>query len=264
MINLNKKRMVFAFYINEHTFENPLNNVHLYFLQKNINLFDEVIVGIIKDDDLDESYVRDLKQRFLSMYHKNISFKTYPNTQYRETLVFYNEIATKLSSLDGETFFAHNKHTSDMPLEEILEWICGLYFFNLEYTEYQTTGMCFWGNPKITESSLNLKSVVNKHKWYYAGCFYWIYGQEVYRFMERHGVLLPPLTDRYYGEMLPGEIYTHGGFGNSLGDCYLIMEGTSVHETYQLIFSKSMPFEYGKFMSLYNKILSMLKNEVFG
>ena len=34
--------------------------------------------------------------------------------------------------LDGVTFYAHNKHTSNMTKEEIIIWVCGLYYFNFE------------------------------------------------------------------------------------------------------------------------------------
>ena len=39
MVDIDKKRMVFAFYLNENSLENPINKIHFSFLEKYINKF---------------------------------------------------------------------------------------------------------------------------------------------------------------------------------------------------------------------------------
>ena len=132
MKDIDKKRMVFAFYLNNKTFDNKFNQLHFKLLKKYINIFDEVIFGLIVDEDIDVEVINRFQCLILSFYHKNISFHIYENTEYREALVFYNEIACKMANLDGWTFYGHNKHSSDMEESALIEWICGLYYFNLE------------------------------------------------------------------------------------------------------------------------------------
>lgn len=213
MQNCDKKRLVYAFYINNDILDKPIIKLHFYFLERYIKQFDEVIVGVIKEDDVDDEVVRELQYKFLMIYNKNITFRFYSNTQYREAIVFYNEIALKLELLDGVTFFAHNKHSSNIPVEELIEWVCGLYYFNLEYGyNYDTTGYCFCGTPLLTDVGFNISSVINKYKWYFAGCFYWVKTQELHRYMVNNNIQLPLLTNRYYAEMFPGEFSNYGGF----------------------------------------------------
>lgn len=262
MRDIDKKRLVFAFYLSEETFNNPIANIHFYFLSRYINMFDEVIVGIIKDDGLSDFYIEEFEKRFLSFYHKNISFKIYENTQYRETLVFYNEIATKLAELDGVTFFAHGKYSSEMDTEELIEWICGLYYFNLEYEyDYQATGVCFWGNPLITESDFFIKAITNKYRWYYSGTFYWTKTQELHKYMTKKGIELPVLTNRYYDEMFPGEIADADGFGISLEQMYIKGNGYGVDDIFQALFHGE---KLDSFYEIYNEVLSNYKNGYFG
>lgn len=260
MIDCDKKRLVFAFYINNEVLDNPIIKLHFYFLKKYIKQFDEVIVGIVKDDDVDNDVIKELQHKFLEIYDKDITFRFYPNTQYRETIVFYNEIALKLESLDGMTFFAHNKHTTPLSIEELVEWVCGLYYFNLEIKyDYQATGYCFYGCPLLTNSDFNIKSIVNKYKWYYSGCFYWIKAQEVYRYMQNNKIPLPLFTNRYYGEMFPGELCEDAMIASTHYGRYIKGNSIDVDYVYRNIFYGEHQNVMEDFYQLYLEKLNEVK-----
>lgn len=262
MVDIDKKRMVFAFYLNESSLENPINKIHFSFLEKYINKFDEVIFGIIIDEGLNSYYIEEFEKKILSFYHKNITFHLYENSQYREAIVFYNEVATKLELLDGITFYAHNKHTSDMPIEELVMWVCGLYHFNLELPlDYNFTGICFFGSPLLTDVDFNIAAVRNKYRWYFAGNFYWIKCQEVYRFMVNHNLKLPPLTNRYYSEMFPGELCEYKGFASTPLGTYICGNGGDISYIYMNLYYGDNQWIFDEFYEVYKEKLKMIQND---
>jgi hypothetical protein len=268
MKDIDKKRMVFAFYLNNKTFDNKFNQLHFKLLKKYINIFDEVIFGLIVDEDIDVEVINRFQCLILSFYHKNISFHIYENTEYREALVFYDEIACKMANLDGWTFYGHNKHSSDMEESALIEWVCGLYYFNLEKLNehymvkektclpIDTTGICFYGNPLLTEVSFNLISVRNKYGYYYAGNFYWGKYQEVYRFLNNQGVELPKLTNRYYTEMFPGELANYTYFSTSFMGRYIIGNGLEIDDIYSNIFYGDYKYIYDDFLKFIDEIVT--------
>lgn len=262
MKDIDKKRMVFAFYLNEKTFENPINNLHIEFLEKYINRFDEVIFGIIIDDGLDNFYIKQFQKKILSFCHKNVTFHIYPNTLYREAIVFYNEIAQKLDILDGITFYAHNKHTSDMTKEELIIWVCGLYYFNFEVQyAYDETGLCFFGTPLLTNVDFNIKAVRNKYKWYFAGNFYWVKCQEVNRFIKNNNLELPKLTNRYYSEMFPGELSDFWGFARTPFCTFINGNDIDIKNVYMNLYYGENQWLYDDFCKLYEEKIKKIRDE---
>ena len=268
MIDIVKKRMVFAFYLNNETFENKFNQLHFKLLKRYINIFDEVIFGIIVDKDIDVAVINRFQCLILSFYHKNISFHLYENTEYREALVFYNEIARKMDTLDDWTFYGHNKHTSNMDENELIEWICGLYYFNLEelcednngtmnmVVPFNMTGVCFYGNPLLTDSNFNIKAVKNKYAYYYDGNFFWGKYQEVDRVLKNYNIPLPKLTNRYYSEMFPGEIMDNDGFCYSFCGRYIIGNTLGTDDVYYYIFCDGYEYIYNNFLAFIKELMS--------
>lgn len=264
MEDITKKRMVFAFYLNAKTFDNKYNQLHFRLLKRYINIFDEVVFGIIVDKDIDVELITKLQCLILSFYHKNITFHIYNNTEYREALVFYNEIALKMGLLDDWTFYGHNKHTSDMDEDSLTEWICGLYYFNLEklcndnnddltcIVPIDQTGICFYGNPLLTDVDFDLKGVRNKYKYYYAGSFYWGKYQEVARVLRNYEIPLPQLTNRYYSEMFPGEILDYTCFSDSFQKRFIYGNHLDIDDVYLNIF-------YGEYEDIYNDFIAFIK-----
>lgn len=210
---IDKKRMVYSFYLEEGSFEHRINKLHFRLLERYINKFDEVIFCIIVDDKENKSLIKKLQLKIINMYPGNITFKIYDNTNYRETYVFYHEIATKMDTLDGLTFFGHNKGISDVdPIETIEEWVASMYYFNLEHELpcKGLNGFLFYGALKSADINIyfhNIDVLGTKYKWCYCGTFYWGKYQDVYKALKRKGEEIPQLTNRWYDEMFPGELF---------------------------------------------------------
>ena len=132
-----KKRLVFSFYASEDFEDNIANKFHFKCLERYSNVFNEVIVCIIVSDVENKELVYKVRNYFLRIFNCSIAFKTYENTALNESLVFENEISDRLKSLDGLTFFAHNKGAGNInnwicDKNSILRWILGMYYLNLE------------------------------------------------------------------------------------------------------------------------------------
>lgn len=223
---LDKKRMIYSFYLDDNSFEHPINKVHFKMLKRYINKFDEVVFCIIIDDKNRYDLIQKLETFIVSIYHKNITFKIYENTNYRESLVFYNEIATQMNNLDGLTFFGHNKGISDTSsFENTAMWVVSMYYFNLEHElpyDYMN-GYYFYGANK----SAKLTNVwwrdcfIPKNRWFYCGTFFWGKYQSIYEMCEKRGIEIPQLHNRWYDEHFPGNIVEYDE-ANSYKEFYII------------------------------------------
>jgi hypothetical protein len=219
MKHVDKKRLVFVFYLNENSFSNKMNQLHFLLLRRYIGLFDEVIFCITIDDNTPKELILQLQKEIISMGVRNITFKFYPNSPYRECLAFMGEIVEKMEKLDGYTFFAHNKNGSAYYNEEDLAmWICSLYYLNLDGDIPLTFCGCpFYGALTITDYNLNIANINNKYRWYFAGTFYWGRYVEVSEYLKNEGLTPPRLTHRWYAEMFPGNLYDNTEVLNHLG-----------------------------------------------
>lgn len=211
---LDKRRLIFSFYLTNENLYDEINQLHLRLLSKYIDRFDEIIFCIIVDYDVKYSVVNELQKIVVNMACKNITFKIYENTNYRESYVLYNEIAMKLSELDGLTFFAHNKGISDTFGDVNAKiWICALYFFSFE-TELPSNylnGPIAYGPLKSVGCNYKFKHAIqNKYDWTYCGTFFWLKAQELYSYMKFWQEELPELTTRWYSELFLGNLMESG------------------------------------------------------
>lgn len=179
MKNIDRKRMVYSFYVNDDSFDHPINKIHFSLLSRYINIFDEVIFCIVIDDVNRYDLIYKIENFIISIFHKHVVFKIYENTNYRESFVFYNEIATQMEKLDGLTFFGHNKGITDGDdIETIKMWVASMYYFNLEYELpfNDINGYMFYGAHKTdfvdSEKILFNKTILYQGSWYYCGTFF--------------------------------------------------------------------------------------------
>lgn len=262
MKNLDTKRMIYSFYVNDDSFDHPINKLHFKLLERYIHKFDEVIFCIIIDDKERYDLIHRIEEFVIGIYHKKITFKIYDNTNFRETLVFYNEIATQMENLDGLTFFAHNKGISDdyLELEDVQKWVNALYFFNLEYDlPYgELNSGLFYGALKSADINAgNIRDVlIPKYKWYYCGTFFWGKYQELYTYCNNNKIKLPLLTNRWYDEMFPGNIIpeeyglTYCGFYVIKSSCL----GDNVDGFIRTTYSGA-PYIYDDFITFHKKMI---------
>lgn len=75
MISLDTKRMIYSFYVNDDSFEHPINKLHFKLLERYIHKFDEVIFCIIIDDRERYDLIQKLKSLSLVYFIKNLLSK---------------------------------------------------------------------------------------------------------------------------------------------------------------------------------------------
>ena len=207
---IDKQRLVFSFYLTNDNLYNEINQFHLKFLSMYIHRFDEVVFCIIVENDVNKEVIIELQKIIISFNCRNVSFKIYPNTTYRESYVLYNEIATKLGVLDGLTFFGHNKGISDVfGKDNVKIWISLLYFFSfeVELPNNFMNGDLIYGPLKSVGCNYKFRhSITNRFDWTYCGTFFWMKCQEIDSYVKYWDIPIPELTNRWYSEMFPGNI----------------------------------------------------------
>ena len=216
------KKLVYHFYLEEGFEENIANIVHFRCLEKYSNIFNESIIVISPKEPQNEALINKAKGFLINVLKSPIlTFKVAKNTRYYEAQTFYDEIMSKLNESEGLTFFAHNKGVSNVlnnaiSKESVMRWICGMYYFNLNFIDEVENRLCadflgtFFGSYLMTG-----ENVSSKNKLWYAGTFYWLNSGRLLKYCERENIKLPKISDREYAEWLPGEIMDWGN-GNKL------------------------------------------------
>lgn len=267
MISLDTKRMIYSFYVNDDSFEHPINKLHFKLLERYIHKFDEVIFCIIIDDRERYDLIQRIEEFVISIFHKKLTFKIYDNTDYRESLVFYNEIATQIKNLDGYTFFGHNKGISDVGSYYYIQmWVAAMYYFNLEldialsannsnifYGALKTDGV-----NKCAEKFYD--TIIPKHNWCYCGTFFWGKYQELYKLLEHRREEIPLLTNRWYSELFPGEV-TETNYGNCYKGLWILETMVSCDNIDKYLKStyQKTAIDYCAFVDFFNNVLNELK-----
>ena len=262
MISLDTKRMIYSFYVNDDSFEHPINKLHFKLLERYIHKFDEVIFCIIIDDRERYDLIQRIEEFVVSIFHKKLTFKIYDNTNYRESLVFYNEIVKQMSHLDGLTFFGHNKGVSDddIEIEKVEEWVSALYFFNLEYElpNNDLNSGFFYGALKSADINGGIvrDTLIPKNRWYYCGTFFWCKYQELYEYCNKNSIDFPLFTNRWYDEMFPGNLLGQER-GVTYGNFYILRcacLGDNIDEFLRETYGAA-PYIYDEFITFYKKII---------
>jgi hypothetical protein len=259
--------MVFSFFINKGWENHRLNRFHINLLKRYIGGFDEVIFCIIIDDINDHETILSFETAIINLGVKNIQFKIYENTNFRESLVYKKEIVDKMSKLDGCTFFGHNKGISYIEqTEDMYKWVAALYYFNLEVglINYNMNGDCFYGglkcyNIRLEDYDENAAGVLPKYNWFYCGTFFWGKYQEIYYLLKNMGREIPPMMSRWFDEMFPGNILESKwgtSYGNVGADSAIIYSNGENIDNYLHFLYKDDTWVCDDFYSFYNEVIS--------
>ena len=177
-------------------------------------IFDQAIFVLAIDDTDNRDLIKTAEKTLLkNIPIRDIKFIVEKNNDFREASTFYEQIAKKLESLDGVTFFGHikgasNEFNPNIDIWQVYNWIIAVYFFSLFYMDeviwYLITSPSF-----NTYGSLKCKweNIENKYSWLYSGTFFWINGQRTAAFMKKNEIELPPLNNRYCAETFCGNIF---------------------------------------------------------
>lgn len=207
-----KKRLIFYFYTFNDFMNNPAIKIHLKCLKYYSHVFDEALFIISIDDKNNSKLIFDTEIELLKLGFNNIQFKIHKNNAYCEAEPFYNEIVSKLKTLDGLTFFGHTKGVTNVlnpscVIESINAWILGMYYLNLEFIDEVEKSLLyepyrFYGAFLCDATQSVLKQYL------YAGTFYWINCSAIYNDVIKGNHSLPCCIDgRGFAEEFPGLLY---------------------------------------------------------
>lgn len=228
MTILDKRRLIFSFYLTNDWEESETNILHIRLLSKYLGIFDDVIFCLITDNDIKLEVVKNFQRLIIGKCGGDVTFKVYKNTNYRESLVFYNEISKKLKDLDGVTFFGHNKGISNLyfGIENVKMWICALYYFSFEHDlpfEFLNGPMVYGPLKVCCSNEFFVSSGQSVHDWYYAGTFFGLKCQQLDFYLKSNNIELPQLTNRWYSEMFLGNVIPNTEAW-SYNDSYLLRD----------------------------------------
>ena len=266
--NLNKKVMVFSFYLTEDFKERRANKIHKFCLNRYSNIFDEIIMTFLIDDVENENLICECEKWLLDSLHcNNITFKVAQNNMLCEGQVFMNEISSKIDELYGLYFFGHNKGVTNYEkypkyYEEIDLWILGLYYLSLNFMpevekELIFDTKFFYGSFLI-EDEIPHKENFFETQLIYGGTFFWVNPSLICAF-ERDG-RIPLVTQRGYAESVFVKSFK-SVFKTSHNWDYMYKTNQYKH-TKEILDYLLNDEEKKEFSSMYDEVLILLKKKL--
>lgn len=152
-------------------------DLHIRLLNQYIYIFDNINLYIgIDNRESNKKYIIDLYTMYLSKSNLSKSINIIPienDPVDREGKCFKEYVIDKLSDYDI-VLFGHGKGISNYKNKSLIEWINGLYYFNLNYIDdvedtLINNNQCSYGSYFLSHSLL-----YNRFKWIYSGGFQWI------------------------------------------------------------------------------------------
>lgn len=182
-----KKRLVFFIYVDTLYRGSKIYDLHFALLKRYSKIFDSATLYFslkeINDENLE--FARELAKRIIDCgFIKDVEIKIRQNTTMREVDCFKEEVVGRIiDNVPELVFFTHTKGLSNTLNQSLFRWICGMYYFNLNFIDevernliykpiYDTahSSGIFYGFPLIL---LDIDNYL-KNKTYYAGTIYWI------------------------------------------------------------------------------------------
>ena len=197
-------KLIFYWYVHNKPW-NPLYDIHTRMLKEYKDRFTEQEFIIATDPDTQQEYIDNVKARLNEIFPDAV-FTPYGNDkQLRESLYFYNEIATKLDSLEDRWyFFAHNKgvDTWYAPGDICKMWIIGMYYMNLNYPDriqeqMESPDTCVIGTYLIRNQRAWPWLT---YQWHFSGTYWWLNPKRIASVMRERNTAIPPRNDRYFTE----------------------------------------------------------------
>ena len=201
-----KKKLVFAFSVFENCIDNRAIKIHLGSLRYYKHIFDEALFVFMGE----RKYALPIIKELLAINFNEIQFKFREIDGLWESGVLYNEIVNTDENDDKLIFFGHtkgvtnyNKFDNELNFDR---WITGLYFFNFEAYKGIQEGLIL---NLYTETFGTFKydidnELISKNKCMtiYCGSFYWLNIGKI----KSHCKKMPPLYNRWYAELFPGDV----------------------------------------------------------
>lgn len=213
--------MVFHFFAGNDFETNTANLIHFRCMNYFQDVFDEININIAVDDINDINLQISAKNKFAQVFDrcKNLRLKVVQNTGYYESDTYYNEVLLNTKNLNGLTFFGHNKGTTNFANPSydkfsIANWICGLYYFSLNFPNEVERMMLADGYPFYGSFLLKNDIIPSRHHVEYAAAYFWTNCPIIYRNICIGGMEILNLDARGFTEEFPGNFYDTDKLGS--------------------------------------------------
>lgn len=202
-----RKKLVFHFYTFPNFKENEAIQIHLKCLKHYHSIFTDAVFVIAVDDINDHSLIRETQEALLDCGFETVSFIVEQNTVFREAKTFYDEVVSKIETLDSLVFFGHTKGITNFKNfpgyhESIKQWIHGLYYLSLNFMG-EATFYLLDAEAPFFGGMLHLGKE-EEPLGYYCGTFFWVNPNSIVVRKTTNGTdYRPNLTGRVYAERYP-------------------------------------------------------------
>ena len=182
-----KNRLVFFVYVDKEYKDSVIYDIHISNLRRYSNLFDCATLYFslkeINEDNL--SITRELTKKIIDAgFINGLEVKVKKNTPMREVECFKEEVISRIeNNVEELVFFTHSKGLSNRLNRSLFRWICGMYYFGLNFNDEirerfinralpdtMNLGSVFYGFPLLNS---NIRNYL-RNKVFYAGTIYWI------------------------------------------------------------------------------------------
>lgn len=211
-----KKRLVFYFYVGDEDSwdNNEAYRLHLACLNYYSSVFDEAMI-VISTDISDKNVIGNIKKAIIENIRiPSITVKIAESTPLRESKTFYDEVVN--SDYEGIIFFGHSKGVTNIVNpsynhDNIVDWILGLYFLSLNYSEEAERCLSF-STSELNSPFFGSFTCVNRDGSFYlpsvySGTFFWINMRAIRNRFNIEGKELPKMATRMSSEEFPGLCY---------------------------------------------------------
>ena len=207
-----KKRLVYFMFVDYSQRDNKMYLVHFYNLKNFRHCFDCCTFWLSLKDFSEENqkYATELIKKLMEIgFLDNTEFKIVKNDEFREAPCFYDEVVGRIEGGENEwIFFAHSKGITNNINESVLQWVCAMYYFGLNFEEELTYQFChlevpraaFYGFPFSYYEKIDLID----NDYLFVGTMYWIKTAQVRRIINANKGKIEKVADRCYAEDFPG------------------------------------------------------------
>lgn len=170
---------------------NVYNEINRRCLEHFHDVFDDAVFCVCVDDRTDSNLIHKAVAWIWSCGFKdNVTIKVKPNSPYRDSQTFYDEVVDHLSDFDGMVFFGHNKGNTIEELDGLKQWIIFSYYSCLDEIENKikrlTDHTIVFGYVPLAGGQ-PLFYIFNKHGWMIPGTFFLFNPQKKLGYLDKTG-----------------------------------------------------------------------------
>ena len=181
-----KKQLIYYFYFDTFEFL-EVYKLHFACINSYNDIFDKYtfIIGV---DDINDKQLIDYWKRIIIdniKTNKSIEFIIDQNsTDYRDGIICYKYLISKLNEFDGLVFWGHSKRDLAWNKDLIYKWICCIHYFNSLNTNYIESILLSYNNKYCAHGSLLSYCDGAYNKLEYMGGMYWLYPKKILQLYE--------------------------------------------------------------------------------